>query len=126
MEAQLIVLFVITFGAVSEAATETESWMGGGLFPVDLHDPEVIQAKEFLVKLYGSDFYEKDNAVMLETKAMKQVVAGNIVYLHYNLILNGKIFAECHADVFFNLHNKMHLIHKYRPHCYDLVNHIYF
>ncbi|XP_054264686.1 cystatin-1-like [Macrosteles quadrilineatus] len=108
MEAQLIVLFVITFGAVSKAATETG--LPGGLFPVDLHDPEVIQAKEFLVKLHNTSFNHENVVEIRVNKAMRQVVAGSIVYLHYSLILNGKRIADCHADIFFNLHNKMSLV----------------
>ncbi|XP_054265029.1 uncharacterized protein LOC128987941 isoform X2 [Macrosteles quadrilineatus] len=122
MEAQLIVLFVITFGAVSKAATETG--LSGGRFPVDLHDPEVIQAKEFLLKLHASDFYKKDNLDILEdnldileTKAMKQVVAGDIIFLDYNRILYGEIITKCRADIFIDLHNKMHLVYMRFPRC---------
>ncbi|XP_054264683.1 uncharacterized protein LOC128987714 isoform X1 [Macrosteles quadrilineatus] len=116
MEAQLIVLFVITFGAVSEAATETERSNGGGLFPVGLDDPKVIQAKEFLVKLHNRDDH-LENVEIFVKKAMRQIVAGNVVYLDYNLISNGKMIAKCHADVFSDLHDKMELIYMPVPQC---------
>ncbi|XP_054264682.1 uncharacterized protein LOC128987713 [Macrosteles quadrilineatus] len=120
MEAQLIVLFVITFGAVSKAATETG--LPRGLLPVDLHDPEVIQAKEFLVKLHNRDFHQ-ENVEILVKKALRQIVALrhqqhlHIVYLDYNLISNGKMISKCLADVFFDLHDKLHLINMPVPRC---------